>query len=302
MGSKIFYGQLLAASFLLTACAAQQATNGSGETIIPVTHGGGVREFKVQKNIPSGANVQLSVQGRNAIKEMALIELTKSLQNTGGLGADSTVDKFGFPRLGGQVVVDLEKNVIDVNYDWTSAANFSRIVARYIVKISESGDYYNMTMQCPSSMRPEVRNWSLTGILEWDHAKISKNLVNACNTAEINIKWYDSIKGEIDSPFNETSVFANFRRRLHSVTEREWAEYKTVNKATTLDIEKSEKFLLKTPRSSVILAIKAYPYRNGSKTVYVFDYPYVISGRGTTTFDRKEVEDIKRMIVSIAND
>lgn len=189
---------------------------------------------------------------------------------------------------------------IEASWNWALALNYNNVSVSFPLKIVESPNNFIITLQCPKEMISNRRNLSITGIPEWDYEKIGKRASDVCAAAQI--PMIEEIKGEVNTDFNDVSVFSNFKRKLQPVSQDMWHAYQKEVKVTTLDIEKAQRFVVPSPNISAIASIAVFPYRNGSKVVYGFGYRYSIKGDGTTTYKTSDIETIKKAITNIAND
>jgi len=98
------------------------------------------------------------------------------------------------------------------------------------------------------------------------------------------------IKGEFNSKYSSTSIYANFERIFGSY--KSDATKKIYKDTYKLDLNNKI-----TP-----IYVKVYPYRNGSKVQYSVDLPYTLNSNGNMSISEKNIEEIKRKIEKTVND
>jgi hypothetical protein len=102
-------------------------------------------------------------------------------------------------------------------------------------------------------------------------------------------------RGEVNVTFPDNSVYANFARKLKAYDG--WtAEERTVKKD---DIQKFKWF---NADDGGRLGVTVFPYRNGSKVVYVWQSDVTCRGNGTCSFDPAAGKRLQDKIVAISND
>lgn len=100
-----------------------------------------------------------------------------------------------------------------------------------------------------------------------------------------NLLLMSTVTGELNSPYPIDSIKTNFERMLG---------HTSYNRLTNI-------FKLPFRNSFIPLSIRFYPYQNGSKISYSFDYPYQENSDATNTFNAQEVAYLKSVINNVVN-
>jgi hypothetical protein len=182
---------------------------------------------------------------------------------------------------------------------WSKGLNYNNVTARFPLEIKENGNSYSVTLGCPKSLESDVKDLSITGILKWNYDEIGKNVVAACQAANVEIRRKANVKGEITTKFPEGAVAANFKRKL------KLAGSGHVQGVTTQVLNKKDEvryYLLQGSNRDVPVGVSVYPYRSGSKVVYDIGYSYAVLGDQTTTYNASEIDGLRKSLESIAND
>ena len=125
--------------------------------------------------------------------------------------------------------------------------------------------------------------------------QLSSDVLNIVKNLKPIIIGQKEFKGEINSNFNDESIYANFERILGAY------QY-GINETKKFDIKKDRIFKVKTESTGKMpIKIEVYPYRDGSKALYEFDYKYQTHGDGSNTFNLKEINSLIGRIESIVN-
>jgi hypothetical protein len=262
------------AAAILCGCATSLAPK--LENIV-IPDGAQQKKFTIMKLTPSSKNIR-----RDQIVDAVIRSLRTELGSAPELRYVAT------------------ENTIALAYRQNMGINHANLVADYKFAIEEDGSNYLVTLQCPAVMHSDILDISLTGMGGWNKEQIAKKISASCNSASISIPFADGIRSEVNIPFNDISTFSNFRRHLRSGKDA-WSAYAKDEEVTALDIAKSEKFYAPAPYGDTLVSVAVYPYRNGSKVVYAFVYRYSITGSGTT-YNANSIKEIKKAIVSVAND
>ena len=159
---------------------------------------------------------------------------------------------------------------------------------------------YNFLVQYPSSV---ISNSATDGLgktikqldtlanLDADAKKLFTNLMN--KKIPLNLK----IDGEINTKFNNASIYANFERKLGVYI------WKANEITTNMDITKEKYFIYKFSDGKLLpLHIKVYPYQDGSKIVYDIVVPYWVDMKGGMSISKQDIDTIRADIIKIAND
>lgn len=167
--------------------------------------------------------------------------------------------------------------------------------ALYKLNIIDSNSAYNVRVACPTEYREFDSHKG--GMLEVDtyipNSDAESNFKAICNNFQPIITEEKIVRGEIDSEFSSSDVYANFDRLL--------TELNSNNQVERFDIAKGRVFKFNTKDFNSTLSISVYPYRGGSKLVYAFRYNYNVKANGTTSFRIDEIEKAKDYIRSIVN-
>jgi len=170
--------------------------------------------------------------------------------------------------------------------------NFS---ADFVLNINRSGEIYTVKVTCPSVITNDVS--TLTG-MPW-RAFIPKEDIIAdvnaiCNKAALTFPLTES--GEINTSFNDSSVFSNFNRKFKSYIPKS-------EEIKQYDLEKSKWFYFSDNGKEHKVAISVFPYRNGSKVVYRSLRTVTCkSNQACEDFDPAFAERLKTALTTIAND
>lgn len=113
-------------------------------------------------------------------------------------------------------------------------------------------------------------------------------------TEKVQLSYVDEFGGEIDAPYSDDVVYANFERKL---PKSQW----TGSNSKT-DVEKTKVFKLQDGGIEGTISIAVYPRPKGSKLVYVIRVPYVVASDGTSSFSIAALEHLRHRIAEIAND
>ncbi|MDO9599090.1 MAG: hypothetical protein Q7J47_15345 [Azoarcus sp.] len=277
---RFIFAVVIVASVAVAGCAGQAAKGqvGSGNAI-SIASPAKDRTFRVQKITPTNKAV-----GRDAIIASIQSSLREDMLQDATLVYNGQVGAF------------------EAKWKWALALNYNVIAVSFPLVIEESDTEYKVTLQCPKTMWSDIQDFSITGIPKWNNEKIGTSVSNACASTAVLVPYTEEFKGEINTAFNDVSVFSNYKRKLSPVPATVWHAYRDELKVTSLDIEKSQQFLVPSPRGNVIASVVVFPYRNGSKVVYAFGYRYFVKGDGTTTYSQAEVDGIKKMMADTAND
>ena len=132
--------------------------------------------------------------------------------------------------------------------------------ATFLFDITSNGEVYTMDVVCPTNLTNDLSELSgLSWLPYLSKEKIAQNVSSLCKNTILHFTVVE--KGEINSDFNDSSVFANFSRKMKTYTPDE-------KEVRTYDLEKSKWFYVSDNNRYDKVAISVYPYRNGSKIVY----------------------------------
>lgn len=203
--------------------------------------------------------------------------------------------EYGYYTKGVEVKTT-ETNGLIVSY-LNNFGGLERVISgKFNVAISTDGNNYkNIHIACPSALR--VYDGNKVG--DRDRQLITQDqavtdLSKICNNLDVKLQRSKLEQGELNTNFPSDSVYSNFSRSLSAVDARDTVKF--------TDIEKFKLFWLKVGEQRTQLAVSVYPYRNGSKVVYRFNYPYAISGDGKNTYSADDIKALHKQIAKIAND
>lgn len=168
-------------------------------------------------------------------------------------------------------------------------------VASFILDAKPTGDTYTVTVACPSSLLNDVSD--LSGPLPWSpfiqREKVVADVNSLCAKAAFTFQLTEG--GEINTSFNDSSVFANFTRKLKSYSPRN-------EEIKAYDLEKSKWFYLSDNNKEYKIAVSVFPYRNGSKVTYRNVRDVTCRASQPCEFDPTFGERLKARLTAIAND
>jgi len=267
-------------------------------TLPPVTH-----------NLPSIAPVNFTFPSQNnegeEISDSAIIEAIRQAMATrypqGGklvkkLRA-SGIDSGKFVHVINVVDIIKEATSITASYNqvWHYPSGVriaSKLLAKYEIKITTSGNQKQVVMTPPSSIIVmKVTNYDGNEVpLERSVSEVEKDVRAVSASLDPTINFAKPIKGEINVKYSDESVYANFTRMMGS--------YRfSKEEAKKYDIKKDHVFALKHKNKPIPVKITVYPYRDGSKVVYEFEYPY--SGKSGS---QSEIDALIAEISRVVND
>ena len=195
----------------------------------------------------------------------------------------------------GVEVKNKDNNELTVSYLNNFESLQREISGTFNVTIKDDGNNKNINIACPTTLRIYDSN----KVGDRDRQLITQDqavadLRKICSSLNVRLQRSKLEQGELNTNFPSDSVYANFSRSLSAVNARDTVKF--------TDIEKFKVFWLKVGEQRTQLAVSVYPYRNGSKVMYRFDYPYAISGDGKHTYSADEIKALHKQINKIAND
>jgi hypothetical protein len=183
---------------------------------------------------------------------------------------------------------------VDVSYvHQYSATLHHTVVGTFAVTIARQPSDVTVDVACPSAGRVETANQGMGYSAFIEPEKASADLRTICSRANLVFERRET--GEVDVPFNDTSVYANFKRKL-SVTAAARAD------ARQGDLAKFLWYSVQDGTRSVPVGITVYPYRNGSKVTYVWLNNVVCRPNGPCNFDPTAPKRLGDVIAAVAND
>jgi hypothetical protein len=131
------------------------------------------------------------------------------------------------------------------------------------------------------------------------YSALQQDVFNILNDLK-NTKFYLSkkyiLKGEINTKYPASSIYANFKRLLGEYN----GDYEFENKVIS-SVEKKNYFALGIKKTIYPINIKVYPYRNGSKVVYNAYINYKVYSNGTSTLTKQDIENARKEIKNVIN-
>lgn len=199
--------------------------------------------------------------------------------------AQASLDIIKAPSNGDYIDLTYQKMLVANNYkdsgeDWV----------KYSFKVTaiDDGQCQKISMEFPKSIKKG--------------ANVNGRLINFANVDELTSDVYgiysglrpvlyksDYVRGEVEVPYPDNAVFANFDRLTQPYSGARYSE-----------IEKSRHFRIVAGSSSPVVEISVFPYRNGSKVVYGYKYEYSISPDCSTTYSKDAIGLINKKIADIA--
>lgn len=163
----------------------------------------------------------------------------------------------------------------------------------YPYQLTRDGEYQILTVSWPENVvltRAEnLDSFYKVAELMQDAQRLYREL--STSNALVNGRY--ELKGEVNSQFNDMSIYANFERILG----RYESEKTKINDAKLEHI-----FSLKYLDMALPLYVEVYPYRNGSKAVYKVGIVYKMDAKGGMSINTADLEGIKKKIEQIVND
>ena len=168
-------------------------------------------------------------------------------------------------------------------------------VASFLLDTKNTGDTYTVTVACPSTILNDVSD--LSGPLPWSpfipREKVVADVNSLCAKAAFAFSVTEN--GEINTTFNDSSVFANFTRKLKSYSPRN-------DEIKAYDLEKSKWFYVSDNNKEYKIAVSVFPYRNGSKVTYRNVRDVTCRASLPCEFDPAFGERLQAKLTAIAND
>lgn len=168
---------------------------------------------------------------------------------------------------------------------------------KYSMQISDINNGKKITIDTPSTISStEGKNVLFLPIsFLLSDSELSSDLSTIGMKMSPSLSYSEQITGEINVKYKDESVYANFKRILgeYSGSSDELKKY---------DITKEKIFNLKSNNIPVPLKITVYPYRDGSKVVYEFNYKYTINPNGTNTYNKNDIEKLVTEVKRVAED
>lgn len=179
----------------------------------------------------------------------------------------------------------------------TNTTNVTKSTARFTYIIEDTPSLYVVRLSPPAFITTTT-GYNL-GVIPFKQMLTDEQLVNSVTKVfrdvAPNLSHRKKISGEFNVSYNDESVFANFSRLM--------GKYKhSSSEVKKFDIDKDSVFAMSLGDETLPLKISVYPYRNGSKVVYEFNVPYVLTADGGTTYDQSVVNQAIDRIEQVARD
>ena len=164
------------------------------------------------------------------------------------------------------------------------------------VSFEDRGAEKILSVRCPDALSVEFNNGSGMGTYPSyvTREQAIADLKRMC--LGLRFEYSKSESGELNVPFGDSAVFANFTRKLpaHSST--------SIEAAKQFDIAKYRWFVLSDGDKKIPIGITVFPYRNGSKVSYVWSNRFTCIANKQCGLDGDAPRRINAIITSIAND
>jgi len=166
-------------------------------------------------------------------------------------------------------------------------------LANFGISTLRQGTQVMVNVSCPDTMRIENANAGLamSPFVERDQA--IADLRSICGKAELTFTRREA--GEVNVPFSDSSVYANFKRKLLAAS-TPGADVKQG------DLAKFLWFYVKDGTKTQTVGVTIFPYRNGSKVSYMWLNRIACPPNGSCTFDPAAAKRVSEAIAQIAND
>lgn len=124
--------------------------------------------------------------------------------------------------------------------------------------------------------------------------KDSINVYKSINKKALKVSMQEVLKGEVNTEYPATSVYANFKRILGSYR---WGRHENITES-----KKKNSFSIELNGKKLPIYIEVFPYRNGSKVVYSLPISYELYSDGSSSVSQDEISNLVQRIESIIND
>jgi hypothetical protein len=237
-------------------------------------------------------NVPVALTGENPSMESLASTYTNSLARFTGYRAVSRQDNI----LTG-VRVTSAKNAATISYIHRNDSGSLKndYFAEFKIDATRNGDTSIIKVSCPSAISHDLSSLSA---LPWSpfisEEEVTQDVKGLCN--KVVLSFTTSESGEVNTEYNDSSVFSNFSRKLKSYSPK-------AEEVKQYDLEKSKWFYITEGTKTYKVAVSVFPYRNGSKVVYKSSRTLnCIPNQGCPEFDAAFGQRLKSAIASIAND
>lgn len=171
---------------------------------------------------------------------------------------------------------------------------YHNLTGEFHIQTKKNSDYYSINVTCPTKIEIDGHDNPVDGIKPFISPKeATADLQRLCKITPIVFTQF--ITGEINTDFNDSSVFANFKRKLKSYDPKQ-------EEIKQYDLGKSTWFYISDKGQDYKVAISVFPYRNGSKVTYKTTQTTTCNPSTTCIYDADLGNRINDAIKKIAND
>jgi len=121
-----------------------------------------------------------------------------------------------------------------------------------------------------------------------------KRVFNSLDSMVVTFSRKYKLKGDVNSPYPATAIYANFKRMS--------GEYNWQGNEEMSESKKSNVFNLKVNSKDIPLFIEVFPYREGSKVQYSTMVPYTLNSKSEVSLTKEDIQALKASIAKIIND
>lgn len=179
-----------------------------------------------------------------------------------------------------------------------SATMHNDYAADFALGISRQGDNIVVDVTCPSTLRVDYAQGVLP--IPWkplmSRDEAAADVRRMCNSAVLSGSRAES--GEVNVPFPDAAVYANFARKLPPAPQA-WRDTAKVSKD---DLIKFKWFEVVDGHVHRVVGISVFPYRSGSKVTYRWEHSVACRPNVPCQFDAAAAEHMQELVSSIAND
>jgi hypothetical protein len=189
----------------------------------------------------------------------------------------------------------------------------TKISARISLKINEKSGGYIVNLKTPPQLEINPGRQILSFKIFKQFAttdEIADDIIKKINgLGQFAINRQYTIKGEVNSSYQPSSIYANFERKLGKYKKEgddgslplQLQRGKQLRQqVSTTEIEKDNSFDYTVNGVKTFVRIVVFPYRDGSKVTYLLGAPYTVSDRISLTMN--DIEAIRKDIEKITND
>lgn len=251
-----------------------------------------IKKNDIEYKIPS------AVIGKDASLKRINIAYAEALRSTPTYIATSKIPSADSGRGIRTSVTNETIKLLYINQYTTVRNDF---IAEYKLQILRDADDYVIKVTCPSFITNEyyreipLINWPK---LDWKPVLPKEQIISEVNgiCSEPILSFFVLDEGEINADFSDTSVLANFTRKLKSYSPNP-------SEITRYDLENSKWFTFQDNGIDLRIAISVVPYRNGSKVLYRSNRTVACQPNSScANFDPTLSERVRTALAKIAND